>query len=246
MSQRGPLTAVITTVLGVTFGGVLAWCFYQTKRKRLPSFQKVADPAGALRSPPPPPLPETEVKAGDCGTQPPPAVHVPTCEQLLAVQPLMVSCEEEWQQLWPRVQQELSLLPVLGFDCEWVKALTLTLTLIWETAKCKLSCSLCGAAGVRERQSVLGLPAADGHLLGSVCPGEAAGLPQPPAAPPLHLSGAAPRRAPFESRSGLLRRWPAAEARLRPVALLHGGPAPPGRQTKVRRAFPPVEPVFCF
>ncbi|XP_003978542.2 exonuclease 3'-5' domain-containing protein 2 [Takifugu rubripes] len=114
MSQRGPLAAVITTVLGLTFGGVLAWRFYQTKRKRLPSFQKVADPVDALGSPPP----EKEVK--DCGTQPPPAVHMPTCEQLLAVKPLTVSCEDEWQQLWPRMQKELSLFPVLGFDCEWV------------------------------------------------------------------------------------------------------------------------------
>lgn len=116
MSQRGPLTAVVTAVLGLTFGGVLAWRFYQTKRRRLPSVQKVADPVDALGSPLPPPPPE------DCGSQAPPAVHVPTCEQLLAVRPRTVSCEEEWQQLWPRMQEELSLFPVLGFDCEWVKA----------------------------------------------------------------------------------------------------------------------------
>lgn len=121
MSQRGPLTAVITTVLGVTFGGVLAWRFYQTKRKRLPSFQKVSDPVESLGSPPPPP-PEKEAKAVGAPPQPPPAVLRPTCEQLLAVKPLTVSCEEEWQQLWPRMQEELSVLPVLGFDCEWVKA----------------------------------------------------------------------------------------------------------------------------
>lgn len=118
MSRRGPLTAVITTVLGVTFGGVLAWRLYQTKRKRLPSFQKVADPVEALGSPPPP----AEKEAVGGHAQPPPAVHLPTCEQLLAVEPLMVSCEEEWQQLWPRMQEELAVLPVLGFDCEWVKA----------------------------------------------------------------------------------------------------------------------------
>lgn len=120
MSHRGPLTAVITTVLGVTFGGVLAWRLYQTKRKRLPSFQKVVDPADAPCSPPP--LPEKEFKAAECQTQLPPAVQVPTCEQLLAVKPVMVSCGAEWQQLWPRMQKELAVLPVLGFDCEWVKA----------------------------------------------------------------------------------------------------------------------------
>lgn len=131
MSHRGPLTAVLTTVLGVTLGGVLAWRFYQRKRKRLSSFQKLADPADAPRlagtaylcpQPLPPPLLDREFKAVECQTQLPPAVHVPTSEQLLAVTPVMVSCEEEWQQLWPRVQKDLSVFPVLGFDCEWVKA----------------------------------------------------------------------------------------------------------------------------
>lgn len=131
MSHRGPLTAVLTAVLGVTFGGVLVW-LYQTKKKkkRLPSFQELADPLDAqgvaesadpCPQQPPPGL-EREFKAVECQTQAPPAVPVPTSEQLLAVEPLMVSCEEEWQQLWPRVQKELAVVPVLGFDCEWVKA----------------------------------------------------------------------------------------------------------------------------
>lgn len=130
MSHRGPLTAVLTAVLGVTFGGVLVWRFYQTKRKRLPSFQKLADPVDAPRlaesvdpcPQPPPLLLEKEFMAVECQTQPPPAVQVPASEQLLAVKPLMVSCEEEWQQLWPQMQKELSVFPALGFDCEWVKA----------------------------------------------------------------------------------------------------------------------------
>lgn len=130
MSHRGPLTAVLTAVLGVTFGGVLLWRVYQTKRKRLPSFQKLAHPVDppcpAERaepgSQPPPPLLEKEFKAAECQTQPPPAVRIPTCEQLLAVSALTVSCEEEWQQLWPRMQAELALFPALGLDCEWVKA----------------------------------------------------------------------------------------------------------------------------
>lgn len=121
MSQRGPLAAVLTTVLGLTFGGVLVWRFYQTKRKRLPSVQKLADPVDAP-CPQPPPPPEKEVKAVECQTQLPPAVQIPTPEHLLAVKPLMVSCEDDWQQLWPQMQRELSVVPVLGFDCEWVKA----------------------------------------------------------------------------------------------------------------------------
>lgn len=134
MSHRGPLTAVITTILGATLGGLFIWRVYQTKRKRLPSIQKVADP---VEAPCPvgkelkavecqygerPQLVEKECKAVECQTtQLPPPVRIPSSEQLLGVKPVMVSCEEEWQQLWPLMQKELSVLPVLGIDCEWVK-----------------------------------------------------------------------------------------------------------------------------
>ncbi|XP_029900437.1 exonuclease 3'-5' domain-containing protein 2 isoform X2 [Myripristis murdjan] len=139
MSHRGPLTAVITTVLGATLGGLLLWRAYRTQRKRLPSVQKVADPVEApppvdkdfttvkYQHAPPPPLPppphvvENEVKAAASQTaQAPPSVQLPSTERLLEVQPVMVSSEEEWQQLWPSLQKELSVFPVLGLDCEWV------------------------------------------------------------------------------------------------------------------------------
>lgn len=147
MSHRGPLTAVITTVLGATLGGLLIWRVYRTKRKRLPSIQKAADPVEApcpvgnelkpaehrytQQQPSPtltpssssPLLLEKEFKAAQCQTtQLPPPVQIPTYEQLLGVKPVMVSSEEEWEQLWPLMQKELSVFPVLGLDCEWVKA----------------------------------------------------------------------------------------------------------------------------
>ncbi len=134
MSHRGPLTAVITTVLGATLGGLLIWRVYRTKRKRLPSIQKVADPAEApcpveksftaveCQYNQQPHVEEKEFKAVECQTtQLPPPVHIPSPEQLLGVKPVMVSSEEEWQQLWPLMQKELSVFPVLGIDCEWVK-----------------------------------------------------------------------------------------------------------------------------
>lgn len=124
---------VITTVLGATLGGLLIWRVYRTKRKRLPSIQKAADPVEApcpagneLTSvehqyAQPPHLLEKEFKAVECQTaQPPPAVQIPSYEQLLGVKPVIVSSEEEWQQLWPLMQKELSVVPVLGLDCEWV------------------------------------------------------------------------------------------------------------------------------
>ncbi|XP_038584556.1 exonuclease 3'-5' domain-containing protein 2 isoform X1 [Micropterus salmoides] len=134
MSHRGPLTAVITTVLGATLGGLLIWHVYRTKGKRLPSTQKVADPVEAPcpvekeftavehQYTQPSHLLEKEVKVVECQTaQLPPSVQIPSSEQLLGVKPVMVSSEEEWQQLWPLMQKELSVFPVLGLDCEWVK-----------------------------------------------------------------------------------------------------------------------------
>ncbi|XP_022606744.1 exonuclease 3'-5' domain-containing protein 2 isoform X2 [Seriola dumerili] len=133
MSHRGPLTAVITTVLGATLGGLLVWRVYRTRRKRLPSIQKVADPveaphpvekeftAAEYQYIQPQNLVEKEFKAVECQTaQLPPPVQIPSSEQLLGVKPVMVSSEEEWQQLWPLMQKELSVFPVLGLDCEWV------------------------------------------------------------------------------------------------------------------------------
>ncbi|XP_068608455.1 exonuclease 3'-5' domain-containing protein 2 [Brachionichthys hirsutus] len=127
MSRRGPLAAVITTVLGAALGGLLMWRVYRTKRKRLPSVQKVADPGEA-------PCPVGKTIAAtvcQCARAPlqeeesrspplPPPVRIPSYEQLLGVKPLMVSSEEEWQRLWPSVQTELAVYPVLGLDCEWV------------------------------------------------------------------------------------------------------------------------------
>ncbi|XP_024131129.1 exonuclease 3'-5' domain-containing protein 2 isoform X2 [Oryzias melastigma] len=127
MSYRAPLTAAITTVLGAAVGGLLLWRVYSSKRRKLPPDQEVADPAGA-----PHPnqeglldlhLPSTERAARPAGTGPsgaPPAVQTAPCEPLPALKPVLVSCEDEWQQLWPRMQEELSVLPVLGLDCEWV------------------------------------------------------------------------------------------------------------------------------
>lgn len=129
MSHRGHLTAVITTVLGATLGGLLIWRIYRTRRKKLPFIQKVVDPVDApcpvekeLTCIQPPQLIEKELKAVECQTITLlPVVQIPSCEQLLGVKPVMVSSEQEWQQLWPLLQKELSVFPVLGLDCEWVK-----------------------------------------------------------------------------------------------------------------------------
>lgn len=134
MSHRGPLTAVITTVLGVTFGGLLIWQVYRAKRKKLPSTQKVVDPVEAPHSVDstlraeeyqcvePADFPEKDLKTEEWQTTKlPPPGHILSFDELLAVKPVMVSSETEWQQMWPLIQKELSVFPVLGLDCEWVK-----------------------------------------------------------------------------------------------------------------------------
>ncbi|XP_028995402.1 exonuclease 3'-5' domain-containing protein 2 isoform X2 [Betta splendens] len=123
MSQRGYLTALVTTVLGTAVGGLLIWQVYRTRRKKLPSVQKVAEP---VEDPPPAEnnlthFTEQKVEPAERPTpQLAPVTHIPSSEQLLAVKPVVVSSEDEWEQLWPLMQKELSVFPVLGLDCEWV------------------------------------------------------------------------------------------------------------------------------
>lgn len=132
MSHRGPLTAVVTAVLGATLGGLLIWRVYRTKRKRLPSIQKVADSLHSLEEKAtevtavestciqPPHVVKDEFQTVQCQTTLP--ARIPSSDHLLGIKPVIVTSEEEWQQLWPIMQKELSVFPVLGFDCEWVSA----------------------------------------------------------------------------------------------------------------------------
>ncbi|XP_027857118.1 exonuclease 3'-5' domain-containing protein 2 isoform X1 [Xiphophorus couchianus] len=135
MSPRGPLTTVITTVVGAALGGLLVWQVYRTKRKKPSSVQQAVEPTVPLhpvenapahtesRQTQLPRLAHDEFKTAECQTENAPlAVRIPTCEQLLAVRPVTVSSEEDWQEMWPLMQKELSVFPVLGLDCEWVKA----------------------------------------------------------------------------------------------------------------------------
>ncbi|XP_054651704.1 exonuclease 3'-5' domain-containing protein 2 [Dunckerocampus dactyliophorus] len=131
MSHQRPLAAIITTLLGATFGGLLLWRAYRTKRKRLPSVQRVAEP---VQGPLPacadaPPAedddnrrpPQKEFTAAACQTAHVSSpVRIPFSEPLLGVKLVLVSSHEEWQQLWPLMQKDLTVFPVLGLDCEWV------------------------------------------------------------------------------------------------------------------------------
>ncbi|XP_007569532.1 exonuclease 3'-5' domain-containing protein 2 isoform X1 [Poecilia formosa] len=135
MSPRGPLTTVITTIVGAALGGLLVWQVYRTKRKKPSSVQKAAEPTVPLRPVENAPArtesqqtqllcqAHDEFKTAECQTESAPrAVHIPTCKQMLAVKPVTVSSQEDWLEMWPLMQKELLVFPVLGLDCEWVKA----------------------------------------------------------------------------------------------------------------------------
>uniref|UniRef100_A0AAV2JD54 Exonuclease 3'-5' domain-containing protein 2 n=1 Tax=Knipowitschia caucasica TaxID=637954 RepID=A0AAV2JD54_KNICA len=106
--------------------GLLAWRIYRSRRRRLPSNHKAAEPVtlplASAEDLTPVELKksttcvEEEVKAVEASV-----VLLPSCEQTLCVSPVTVSSEQEWELLWPLLQKELSDFPVLGLDCEWVK-----------------------------------------------------------------------------------------------------------------------------
>ncbi|XP_077396178.1 exonuclease 3'-5' domain-containing protein 2 [Festucalex cinctus] len=119
MAHQRPLIAIITTLLGATFGGLLVWRAFSTRKKRPPSVQRETTLPVASEADRRAPHEEMEVAEYD-RTQAAPPVCLPSSEKLLAVTPVMVSSQEEWQQLWPSMQEDLAAVPVLGLDCEWV------------------------------------------------------------------------------------------------------------------------------
>ncbi|XP_070973388.1 exonuclease 3'-5' domain-containing protein 2-like [Oncorhynchus clarkii lewisi] len=126
------LMAAVVTLLGATLGGLLLWrqptLRTQKKRRLAPGQIGVSTgPVSVEQLGPVKPEPVV-VEPVESQTQLTPGqslddllpVSLPPADQLLAVQSVMVSSEEDWEQLWPSLQEELSVYPVLGLDCEWV------------------------------------------------------------------------------------------------------------------------------
>nr|XP_029505179.1 exonuclease 3'-5' domain-containing protein 2-like [Oncorhynchus nerka] len=143
-SRQSALTAAVVTLLGATLGGLLLWRqrAIRTKKQQL-SAQGLKGQVRVSSCPlPVEPEPvvldcknpvesqiqskQNQLSPGQSLVLPLPAV-LPPVDQALAVQPVMVSSEKEWEQLWPMLQKDLSVYPVLGLDCEWVKSQTNTL-----------------------------------------------------------------------------------------------------------------------
>ncbi|XP_041703321.1 exonuclease 3'-5' domain-containing protein 2-like [Coregonus clupeaformis] len=133
-TRQNTLMAAVVTLLGVTFGGLVLWRQRTTRTLKKKKQQLLAQGQIGVSSGPLPvdqlgpvePEPVV-VEPVESQTRLPPGqslgllpVSLPPADQVLAVQPVTVSSEEDWEQLWPSLQKELSVYPVLGLDCEWV------------------------------------------------------------------------------------------------------------------------------
>ncbi|XP_030642760.1 exonuclease 3'-5' domain-containing protein 2 isoform X2 [Chanos chanos] len=123
MSRQSTLAAAVATMLGATLGGLFLWRTLRTQRRKCIKEPSESNPLpiehlGAL---------EQTITPSQCPPQqlqPPPEtltpVLLPSVERLLGVTPEVASSTEEWEKLWPSLQKDLSIYPVLGLDCEWV------------------------------------------------------------------------------------------------------------------------------
>ncbi|KAB5562274.1 hypothetical protein PHYPO_G00016030 [Pangasianodon hypophthalmus] len=59
--------------------------------------------------------------------QTPKYLSLPSVEKLLEVPAVVVSSSEEFEEHWPLLQKDLSVFPVLGLDCEWVKSMRVSI-----------------------------------------------------------------------------------------------------------------------
>ena len=116
MSRHSPITTAVVTLLGAALGGLLIWRSLraQKKKKTLPQGRKEAGPLEEPVTPEPAPV----VVEHQPSRLP---ASLPCPEQLLGGTPVMVNSQEDWDKLWPSLQSDLALFPVLGLDCEWVK-----------------------------------------------------------------------------------------------------------------------------
>ncbi|XDV42623.1 hypothetical protein PO909_011252 [Leuciscus waleckii] len=114
MSKQSTWTAAVATMLGATLGGLFLWRSIRTQKKKALKGPASAEPIQAQLEVEIPPSPESPA--------PPQTAKLLRAQTLLEVPPVIVSSLDEWETLWPAFQKDLSVYPVLGLDCEWVKS----------------------------------------------------------------------------------------------------------------------------
>nr|XP_015206474.1 PREDICTED: exonuclease 3'-5' domain-containing protein 2 isoform X1 [Lepisosteus oculatus]XP_015206475.1 PREDICTED: exonuclease 3'-5' domain-containing protein 2 isoform X1 [Lepisosteus oculatus]XP_015206476.1 PREDICTED: exonuclease 3'-5' domain-containing protein 2 isoform X1 [Lepisosteus oculatus] len=108
MSRQNALTIAVATMVSAALGGLVIWKVVRTRRRR--SSPQQLDQG------------QPELSEQDSLVEPQASELplLPLPEQVLGVEPTLVTSCEEWEMVWPAVQRDLSVYPVLGLDCEWV------------------------------------------------------------------------------------------------------------------------------
>ncbi|MGH0128284.1 UNVERIFIED_CONTAM: hypothetical protein FKN15_027825 [Acipenser sinensis] len=119
MSRQTVISTAVLTLLGTTLGGLVIWKAVKRWRQKISNSNQNGE-LGKVRKR----EQEQEELEGELeGVVVSEHSHwpsLPLAEQLLKVEPALVSCADDWEEVWPAVQRELGVYPVLGIDCEWV------------------------------------------------------------------------------------------------------------------------------
>ncbi|KAK6479238.1 exonuclease 3'-5' domain-containing protein 2 [Huso huso] len=121
MSRQTVISTAVLTLLGTTLGGLVIWKAVKSWRQKISNSNQNGE-LGKVRKREQ--QQEQEELEGELeGVVVSEHSHwpsLPLSEQLLKVEPALVSCADDWEEVWPAVQRELGVYPVLGIDCEWV------------------------------------------------------------------------------------------------------------------------------
>ncbi|KAK6481155.1 exonuclease 3'-5' domain-containing protein 2 [Huso huso] len=118
MSRQSVISTAVLTLLGTTLGGLVIWKAVKSWRQKISNSNQNGE-LGKVRKREQQEELEGELE-GMVVSEHSHWPSLPLAEQLLKVEPALVSCADDWEEVWPAVQRELGVYPVLGIDCEWV------------------------------------------------------------------------------------------------------------------------------
>ncbi|RXM35421.1 Exonuclease 3'-5' domain-containing protein 2 [Acipenser ruthenus] len=118
MSRQSVISTAVLTLLGTTLGGLVIWKAVKSWRQKISNSNHNGE-LGKVRKREQQQELEGELE-GVVVSEHSHWPSLPLAEQLLKVEPALVSCADDWEEVWPAVQRELGVYPVLGIDCEWV------------------------------------------------------------------------------------------------------------------------------
>lgn len=113
MPKHAGLTLGVASLVGTTVGCLVLWKLMNRRRRQLLTDVDPKDLCTELN---------VEVQESDRSVRQPLERErsVFSVEKILQAEVKIVSKAEEWETVWPLLQQDLNVYPVLGMDCEWV------------------------------------------------------------------------------------------------------------------------------